>query len=122
MTWSSKFVRLYMPLAVWMLLIFVLSSLHKVPFPFIDKLSMDKIYHIIEYAILGYLILRVMEQGMRMYGGWMIILCILIGSIYGLSDEIHQILVPGRYFSWWDMTANIAGTALGSWIYLKIRL
>ena len=122
MTWSSKFVRLYLPLAIWMLLIFVLSSLHKVPVPFIDKLSVDKIYHIIEYAILGYLILRVMEQGMRMYGGWMIVLCILVGSIYGLSDEIHQLFVPGRYFSWWDMTANIAGTALGSWIYLKIRL
>ena len=102
--------------------IFALSSFHQVALPFVDRPSVDKIYHSIEYAALVYLIIRALEQGFRMYGWIMIIVGIALGILYGVSDEIHQLFVPGRYFSYWDMVADSVGAALGGWIYLKIRL
>ena len=121
-SWSSRFIRLYLPLLFYMGAIFALSSFHKVALPFVDRPSVDKIYHAIEYAVLGYLIIRALEQGFRMYGWAMIAVGIILCALYGVSDEIHQFFVPGRYFSYWDMAANTVGAALGCWIYLRIRL
>lgn len=102
--------------------IFTASSISKIPLPFIDRLSIDKIYHVIEFAVLGYLIGRVLEQGFRWYGKKLIIIGILFTACYGVSDEFHQMLTPGRYFSCWDMIADAAGALLGVWGYCKIRL
>lgn len=102
--------------------IFAFSCLSIIELPFLDRLSADKIYHVIEYTVLGYLIVRAFEQGFRMHGRWMIILAVLISALYGWSDEIHQYFVPGRYYSYWDIGADSVGSALGVWIYLKLRL
>jgi VanZ family protein len=118
---SAKFIRVYLPALLYMVAIFISSCFHHVPLPFIDRLSVDKIYHGLEYLVLGYLVLRALEQGFLMYGGWMVVLGIFIATIYGISDEVHQLYVPGRYFGWWDLTADAVGSALGCWVYLKIR-
>jgi VanZ family protein len=40
---------------------------------------------------------------------------------YGITDEIHQMFVPGRIASVADILADITGGMLGAWIYLKTR-
>jgi VanZ family protein len=116
---SSKFVVIYLPLIVYLGAIFTSSCFHRVPLPFIDRLSVDKIYHCLEYVPVGFLIFRAFNQGVNLSKRYTIILVIITGALYGLSDEIHQYFVPGRYFSWWDLTANVVGVSIGSWIYRK---
>ena len=39
---------------------------------------------------------------------------------YSLFDEIHQILIPGRYFDWFDLLADLVGGIMGILIVRKI--
>lgn len=38
---------------------------------------------------------------------------IVVISLYSFFDEIHQILIPGRYFDWLDLLANKIGILAG---------
>jgi VanZ family protein len=38
---------------------------------------------------------------------------ILLASLYGVSDEVHQAFVPFRESSWLDWLADTVGAALG---------
>ncbi len=118
---GGSFTRLYLPALLYMALIFTLSSFHTLPLQQIDQISLDKIYHCLEYAVLGYLLTRLLEQGWRMQGFTMFLLAASFGIAFALSDEIHQIFVPGRFFSYWDIAADSLGAVAGCWIYLKLR-
>ncbi len=104
-----------------MALIFVMSSLHKVELPYLDRPSVDKLYHSMEYAILGYLVARALDKGFRLKNLTMVISAILFTAIYGYGDEIHQTFVPGRFFSYWDITADTLGAIIGTLLYRKLR-
>jgi VanZ family protein len=78
----------------------------------------DKVLHTLEYSILGYLLaktLRFFEVRKIALLGWM------IGSLYGLSDEIHQYFVPGREASVMDLFFDSIGTLIGTIIALNLR-
>jgi VanZ family protein len=38
-------------------------------------------------------------------------------SLYSLSDEVHQRVVPGRSFEWFDLAFDIFGALLGILLY-----
>ena len=42
------------------------------------------------------------------------IAAIIFAGIYGITDEIHQYFVPGRYSSAGDVAADFFGAILGS--------
>lgn len=42
-------------------------------------------------------------------------------ALYALSDEIHQLYVPGRAFQLSDLALDISGAALGIAVYLLAR-
>ncbi|NLN83344.1 MAG: VanZ family protein [Firmicutes bacterium] len=42
---------------------------------------------------------------------------LLFSSLYALSDEIHQIFVPGRAFEFSDLVLDIAGVGLGLFLW-----
>jgi len=46
----------------------------------------------------------------------------LVGSLYGISDEIHQIFVPGRTASFLDFTADIVGITVAQIVVLTFIL
>jgi VanZ family protein len=54
------------------------------------------------------------NQFIRENAGW---LTILIGSIYAISDEIHQFFVPGRSSDIGDVAADIIGIIIIILIY-----
>jgi len=90
---------------------------HSFPLPigFIEYLSynIDKVGHITLYfgfGILLYLTLSSSKNaGIREHA---IIFAMILGTIYGLTDEIHQLFVPGRTASIADLLANITGLVL----------
>lgn len=95
--------------------IFIVSSIPKPPSP-IEKSGFDKIEHAIEYSILGFLTLGCFTNRNKVK---IIVLVIIVCSLYGFMDEIHQHFVPGRYCSGLDMVVNSVGSVLGIIINLK---
>lgn len=81
------------------------------PFYFI-YLNFDKFEHIILYAGFGFLLYLTLSNSRntstRKYA---IILAILIGALYGVTDEIHQSFVPSRSASIMDLFADVIGVA-----------
>jgi len=68
------------------------------------------ILHIIEFGGFGIItfsaILSLVSFSTSIY------FTVAIGSLYGIIDEIHQLFVPGRVFSGYDMAADVIGVVL----------
>lgn len=82
----------------------------------LEKISffIRKAAHFSEFAVLGLLLclhLSVLRRRIPIprYPVW----AYLIGSLYGVSDEIHQRFVPGRSGEWRDMLIDSAGVLFG---------
>lgn len=94
----------------YMVLIFYLSSLER-PIKYDLPYGGDKVLHLIEYAILGFMVSwSIKEWGIRSYiiTGW------IIAIAYGVSDEIHQSFVPGREASLADLLCDFFGGFIGA--------
>ena len=71
-------------------------------------LQQDKVLHIILFFGFGLLIyLTLRSSGKTVVNAF--IFAILLGSLYGVSDEFHQMFVPHRTASAMDLTADITG-------------
>ena len=106
-----------MPVCAYAGLIFYLSSQ---PHPEDDLPSFvlsfsDKVLHMVEYAVLGGLLYRALRWGTNeFWGSAAVPLAVLFASLYGMSDEVHQSLVPFRDSSWLDWVADVIGSAMGA--------
>ncbi len=120
---KKLFVFKYMAL-FYALLIFVASAIPQLPPPLEFKWG-DKVTHFIEYGIFSMLLfLAFFNSGKEFLKKNVFVLSILIGVIYGLSDEIHQKFVPGRNCDVHDFLADGLGILLvqaAIWWYLKRR-
>jgi VanZ family protein len=111
------FFRYWGPVCGYAGLIFYLSSQPhpEQDLPSFVRLFSDKILHVIEYAMLGGLCYRAFRWGTN--ESWRqraIPLAILLASLYGISDEVHQAFVPFRDSSWLDWLADTIGATLGA--------
>jgi VanZ family protein len=109
-----SFVRgvwLWAPVLVYMSAIFHVSSLSEVAIP--GGVS-DRSGHTVAYLLLAILVVRAVAGGLpARVGRRTATLALLITVGYGLSDEIHQMFVPGRYAELMDVFANTVGSVLG---------
>lgn len=95
----------------YMGIIFYLSSRHNVRLPEISR-HIDKIAHMLAYIPLAYLLcMSLRDSGMKKYA---CIAAFIIASIYGVTDELHQSMVPGRDATIGDVAADTAGAFIGS--------
>ncbi len=77
--------------------------------------------HFIEYSCLGAALAIALSGKNRKF--WIVVLiAVLICSIYGASDELHQWFVPGRSTDIFDWLTDTAGGFFGSFVALKIAL
>ncbi len=104
---KPRFIRIAGPAILYALAIFILSSLPGAVVPTLGFRFGDKILHLAEYGILGFLLYRAFRGTPRPF-----LLTILTGVIYAASDEFHQLFVPGRYCDFWDFAADVVGLAL----------
>jgi VanZ family protein len=93
--------------------IFYLSSLSN-PLPMLTARVWDKALHLCEYSALGVLLALACGVLDEPTAGWRSALAIILGCVYGLSDEAHQLFVPGRDAEIGDAIADTTGTALGT--------
>lgn len=115
----SRFAWFWVPTIGYCVLIFVLSSVSMgvyIPSP----LGFDKVLHLIEYGILGFLLSRSLVYSRPSFSNASLIAWVVIlTALYGLSDEVHQYFVPGRNESLWDVLADSSGAVLGALFYVR---
>ena len=111
------FVKVWLPLILYCLFIFIQSSFPS-PIKEPDVPFFDKYLHFIAYAVLGVLFMRAYRT-LRLGNDntKVILLSILSAGLYGISDEIHQYFVPGRYADIMDALINFIGAAGGVFVY-----
>jgi VanZ family protein len=111
---SNKKIFLYLPLGLYWILIFVLTS---IPGSSIPKVlgGVDKIKHFGAYFVLAFLLNFALQIQNRypLISKKSILFTFLITLFYGLFDEVHQIFIPGRYFDLWDLLADVVGSVVG---------
>ena len=109
--------KYWVPPFLYMALIFVVSSLEQPPLPLpeFEWLTIDKLYHFVEYAVLGGLLaIAFVKAKPAVVPSKLIWLVAMVLSIlYGASDEWHQTFVPGRFATLADWVADALGSIAG---------
>ncbi|HOJ58831.1 MAG TPA: VanZ family protein [bacterium] len=110
----SRFLRYWLPVLVWMSMIFYLSSQSRLPVempywvPYVDKLA-----HAAVFGILGFLFIRAWLEGkLEAVNTRVVAFAVLFTALYGITDEIHQMFVPGRSPAVGDVIADALGAAV----------
>ena len=97
-------------------LIFYLSSQAQSALPPLIS-GLDKLLHALEYAILGGLWIRALDnQFSRNSLATLKFLAFFVAVLYAASDEFHQKFVSGRSADFFDWLADSSGAALGSFV------
>jgi VanZ family protein len=72
------------------------------------------------YLILSALLCRALAGGVRRpLGASAALAAVALAAGYGLSDELHQSLVPGRQASGADVLKDLGGAAAGALLYRR---
>lgn len=103
----------FIPVIIWMSVIFYFSSRSTTGIGTnqTDRFIILKSFHLIEYAILAFLLLFAIYKNK---------LAIFIAYLYAISDEIHQYFVPGRTGLFRDTLIDLIGILIGIFIFNKI--
>jgi VanZ family protein len=114
----KKYVIYQLPWQVLMLAIFVQSSMSQLELPDLGITWTDKIAHFIVFGLLGWLVARGLYHSQNNHLQKMFFkLTIFISLLYAAMDEIHQLLVPGRYADIYDFIADLLGVVVFAWLY-----
>jgi hypothetical protein len=102
---SRRALSLWLPVVLWAGLIFGLSSIPDLGTGLgVWDLTLRKLAHALEFAVLGLLLARAIGRDAVALAG---------GIAYAIGDEVHQHFVPGRLGSPLDVLLDAAGVALG---------
>jgi len=112
------FFRRWLPVLLWAGVIFFLSSIPNLESGLEQDFTLRKVAHILEYAILTFLLFRAFS----FKSNKLIILSVIIAFLYALSDEYHQSFVFGREGTLRDVAIDSIGILImtGIW-YIKNR-
>jgi VanZ family protein len=112
----STALRLWLPVVAWAALIFALSSVPDLGTGLGGwDLALRKLAHAAEYAVLGALLARATGRPRAAFA---------LAVLYAISDELHQLAVPGRRGAPLDVAIDAAGafTGIALWRYAPRRL
>lgn len=103
----------YVPLVTYWLILFLATSLPAQKLPSIG--FTDKINHFIAYFVLAVLVnlTLIYQRKSRLLFEKAPVATIIICLFYGAVDELHQLLVPGRFAETLDWVADGLGTVVG---------
>jgi len=111
--------RYLVPVFAWAFLIFLFSSIpgKDIPRLFTNE---DIFFHFAVYAVLGWLIIRALKNycpGLS----WPQRICLaaMLGLLYAVSDEFHQLFVPNRHASVLDILVDGLGGLTGSILFMN---
>lgn len=114
----KKFVKWWLPVLVWMGVIFIGSSIGSVPRvggKVTDGVA-HRAAHVLEFAVLGALTLRALSKD-RLATKRNMITTLIVVVLYGASDEFHQRFTLGRSSEGLSVLFDVAGGLAGAYIY-----
>jgi len=76
------------------------------------NVAIRKVAHLSEYGILALFLYGPPEQGRVLWKPRRAIFAVAAAGLYSLTDEFHQIFVPGRGASLWDCGLDTLGASL----------
>lgn len=122
---SPSFLKYQLPLYLYIVGIFALSSIPGNAIPDIDsELAFDKVIHFVEYGILGFLLFRGIFSSERMSARRSFLLVILCAAAVGALDEFYQ-RFTGRNSDVYDWVSDSLGATTVSIcclaLYAKIQ-
>jgi VanZ family protein len=109
----NRFVRYQLPVILWILAIFALSSIPTLPqikFP----ISPDKLAHMGIYFVLCLLWKRALfhQERFPLLARQAVWYAFALTVVYGTLLEVYQMLVPNRYADVYDAVANAMGAGM----------
>ena len=113
-----KFVKWWLPVVVWMGVIFFGSSIGDLPQIGDDVADgvVHRAAHVLEFAALGALLLRAMCEDKPATKREMVATLVVV-AVYGISDEFHQRFTPGRTSEGSTVLFDVAGGLIGVWVW-----
>jgi VanZ family protein len=119
---KRKVLLVYTPLVLYWIILLTATSLPANDIPALGLY--DKFYHLAAYAVLSFFLnlTLIYQRKSKFLFEKSAIAAIIISSIYGALDEIHQLFVPGRSAEILDWAADLIGAFLGVYaVYLILR-
>lgn len=114
--------KYWLPVIICMGYIFYMSSLPGKDIPLLFPFQ-DVLFHGSIYAVLGFFFLRAFKNTFKDFDFiGLLIATVLFGLAYGVLDEVHQISVAGRCCSGFDVLIDAAGSLIGGFAGLMMRL
>jgi VanZ family protein len=112
----------FLPAVVWAVTLFLLSSIPAQVLPRSQFRLADKLVHAAVYGVLGALAARGFHRGYRTTAWRAWVWGVLTAVLYGATDELHQVVVPGRSADVVDLLADGVGACVGAGLYvLRVR-
>ena len=97
---------------IWAALIFILSSIPGSAYPSHPE-PLNVVAHSVLYFVLAVLLTRALSFSKMPF--WKVaLLAIVIVSLYGASDELHQLFVAGRSSDPFDWAVDTIAAAVGA--------
>jgi VanZ family protein len=93
---------------LWASVIIAVSSIPGPEIPGVEFESADKIAHFLEYLLLGILLIFAFRRRK----------VLLWGAGLGVFDELHQLFIPGRHCSVFDLAMNFLGLAVSPLVFV----
>lgn len=111
---TRRLLLAWAPAAVYMAIIWIVSSMEQPDFPVSRFPFRDKGVHATEYAVLAFLLghacVRTFERHPRLR---VAAAALLLTVLWGFLDEMHQAFVPGRSADLLDLVADSIGALAG---------
>ena len=108
----------FVPALLYAGLIFYLSS-YPIPPSLAPPQGADKLVHFVEYGALGFFLAFAFARlGMR--PARVVLWSFVLGTLYGISDELHQSFVPARSAEVLDAVADAIGSFMGALGYVVL--
>ena len=121
---SKSTVYYWAPVWFWMIAIFVASSIPSAKIQQSEVagtlvvsaplLANQFTIHVTEYGILALLLYRLIFHTRIMHPATIWFFAVVSSVLYGISDELHQSFVPGRYPGLIDLGYDAMGAILGA--------
>lgn len=113
---NRVFLFIYLPLIIHWVTIFILTSLPSDKLPSVEV--SDKINHFLAFFVLGFFLNLTLKYQTKFpeLKKNILLITVIIAAGYGLLDELHQLLVPGRSAEVLDWIADFIGAFSGCFL------
>ncbi len=110
---NSKF---YLVTLSYMCVLFILSSIPGTGENWLLSTRVANMLHVPAYGLLALLwIVTLRDHGVTEHRSMCV--AFLVASGYGALTELHQVWIPGRFPSAFDVMFNVAGSLVFIWLY-----